>query len=180
LPKWTDCGILHLVLKTRLSLLDREPSQVTQFRNPLSIQRLAAVAALASAAALSAPVAHAQSYETGLRSIGSSSIGQGGLDGRTRPSVLSIAPASVENQPAIVPAVFDPAQGRFVSAVGNGRGAIAMSATSAVTVVVTSQNSTVIVGAGSNSVPLRSEAVSNPSSMVISQQVSTNVSPGPR
>ncbi|MEI6643574.1 MAG: hypothetical protein WCL10_16200 [Novosphingobium sp.] len=141
-----------------------------------TFQRFAAAVILVGAAALTAPVAHAQAYESALRSISPASIGQGGLDGRTRPAILSIAPASVENQPSIVPAVYDPSLGRFVSAVGNGRGAISVSATSAVSVMVSNQSSTVIVGASSNSVPLRAEAVSSPTSTVTTQQISTNVS----
>jgi hypothetical protein len=143
-------------------------------RSISATQRLAA-AAMLGGAALTAPAVHAQAYESALRSIGPASIGQGGLDGRTRPAILSIAPASVENQPSIVPAVFDPAQGRFVSVIGNSRGAISMSATTAVSVVVSSQSNTLVVGASSGAVPLRSEAVSSPSSTVITQQVSTNV-----
>jgi hypothetical protein len=138
---------------------------------------MAAALVLAGGAVIAAPAAQAQTaYDLTLRSIGPATITSASFDGRARQAILSIGPSSVENSPSIVPAVFDPTVGRFVSVLANGRGAISVNATSAVSVIVTSQTSSVQVGGGQTGVPLRSEGVSGPSSVVSTQQTSSSVS----
>jgi hypothetical protein len=116
-----------------------------------------------------ASAAHAQAagYDTSLRSIGPATINQANFDVRTRSPILSIGPATVENKGQQVPAVYDPAQGRFVSVLGNlSRGAISASSSSMVSVIVSQQSNSFIVGGTSSTTPLRTEALATPSATV--------------
>jgi hypothetical protein len=138
---------------------------------------MAAALVLAGGAVLAAPAAQAQTaYDVTLRSIGPATISSASFDGRARQAILSIGPSSVENSPSIVPAVFDPSVGRFVSVLGSSRGAISVNATGAVSVIVSSQSSSVLIGGGQTGLPLRSEVVTNPTSVATPQQISSSVS----
>lgn len=138
----------------------------------LSIHPARACCVLASLL-VAAPAAQAQAtgYDTSLRSIGPASMTQANLDGRTRTAVQSIGPVSLENRAATVPAVFDPSTGRFVSALGNVRGAIATGSSGAVSVTIANQQSAFIVNVGSSSSSQRSESLASPSATVAVPQI---------
>lgn len=139
-----------------------------------TIKPVSCVLAMVAAVGLDASAAQAQTaYDITLRSIAPSSISAASFDGRSRQTVMSIGPASLENSPSIVPAVYDPALKRFVSAIGSSRGAIAVNSTGAVSVVVNNQPSNLQVASGSTGIPLRSEPVARASSVVTTQQIST-------
>lgn len=144
---------------------------------PMKSRRIAEAAALLGLVLASAPAAHAQSaYDVTLRSIAPATITASGFDARARQAIRSIGPSSLENQPGIVPAVYDPSAGRFVSALGNTRGAITVSSSGAVSVIVSNQSSTIVVGGGSSGFPMRSDPVLTPSSTLSGQQVTTSAS----
>lgn len=139
----------------------------------LAMPRLAGVLAASGAALVMAPSAHAQTaYDVTLRSIAPATITATVFDGRARQAILSIAPSSLENQPSIVPAVYDPSLGRFVSALGSARGAISVTSSGAVSVIVSNQSTTLQLGGGPGGVPLRSETVTSPATTLTMQQQS--------
>lgn len=122
---------------------------------------------------LAAPAAHAQAagYDTSLRSIAPATINQASFDIRARSQIQSIGSAGVENRATMVPAVYDPSLGRFVSALGSAPGAISVSSSSVVSVVVSQQSNVFVVGAGSSGSAMRSEAAAAPSASVTTTQL---------
>ena len=140
----------------------------------LTTPRIVGVLAVAVAAFVTTPSVHAQTaYDVTLRSIAPGTITAASFDGRARQAILSIAPASLENQPGMVPAVYDPSLGRFVSALTIARGAISVTSSGAVSVMVSNQNTTMQLGGGPSGVPLRSETVASPATTLTMQQLST-------
>ena len=124
---------------------------------------------------LTAPAVQAQvaGYDTSLRSIGPATINQASFDLRARSPIQSIGPSSLENRGNTVPAIYDPEQGRFVSALGNSRGAIAVVSTGVVSVVMTQQGGVALTGSASTGVLIRSEANPPPGPSVTSPQIIT-------
>jgi hypothetical protein len=123
-----------------------------------------------------APAARAQAvgYDTSLRSIGPATINQATFDTRTRSPIQSIGASGLDNRAAMVPAVYDPAQGRFVSALGTTRGAIAVGSTSVVSVIMTQQSGIFVAGpssSASSGVPVRSESATSQSASVATPQI---------
>jgi hypothetical protein len=107
--------------------------------------------------------AHAQAaYDTSLRSIGPATINQANFDVHARSPVQSIGANTVENRSPMVPAFYDPSLGRFVSALGNARGAILLNTSSTFAVTITNQSGVFAIGNVSNSTPQRSEALALP------------------
>lgn len=140
----------------------------------LVMPRLTGVAVMTAATLVIAPSAHAQTaYDVTLRSIAPATITAASFDGRARQATLSIAPSSLENQPSIVPAIYDPSLGRFVSALVSARGAISVTSSGAVSVVVSNQSTTMQLGGGPSGVPLRSETVASPATTLTTQQITT-------
>ncbi len=140
----------------------------------LAMRRLAGILAASGAVLSMAPSTHAQTaYDVTLRSIAPATITAAGFDGRARQAILSIAPSSLENQPSIVPAVYDPSLGRFTSALASTRGAISVTSSGAVSVIVSNQSITMQLGGGPGGVPVRSETVASPASTLTMQQLST-------
>ncbi|KUR71658.1 hypothetical protein AQZ52_08565 [Novosphingobium fuchskuhlense] len=158
----------------------QEPGAVpmTQVRKTLTkFPRVAGAVGVACAALFVAPTAEAQTaYDITLRSIAQPTITAASLDGRARQAALSIAPPSLENSPSMVPAVYDPTAGRFVSAIGGSRGAISVTSTGAVSVIISNQTSNVLVGSSATGVPLRSDAAVTTSTLVTAQQVTATSS----
>lgn len=136
---------------------------------------LAASATCALCVTLVAPSAQAQAirYSTALNTIGPATITQSNLEQRPQSAIQSIGPASVENRAMIVPAVFDSSTGRFLSALGNSRGAIAVGPTNVVSVSVTTLQSTFVISAGSGSSVQRTDTLSSPAAAVALPQITT-------
>jgi hypothetical protein len=127
-------------------------------------------ACLIGCGVLAAPAAFAQvtPYDTSLRSIGPATVNQSSFDVRARSPIISIGASTIENRGSMVPAVYDPATGRFVSAVGAGpHGGIVVNSSNMISIIVSQQTSTYVVGTSStgSAVP-RSEAVATPSGTV--------------
>ncbi len=146
---------------------------MTKSRIALSMSTRAVAMVAASALALAgASATQAQSvHDVTLRSIAPATINGASFDSRANRAVRSIAPSSLENQPSIVPAVYDPFAGRFVSALGNSRGAITVSSTGAVSVLVNNQSSSMVVGGSSAGFPMRSDPVLTPANTLNGPQV---------
>lgn len=149
---------------------------MTKSRIVLSMSTRAVAMVAASALALaSASAAQAQSvHDVTLRSIAPATINGASFDSRANRAVRSIGPSSLENQPGIVPAVYDPFAGRFVSALGNSRGAITVSSSGAVSVMVNNQSSSMVVGGGSSGFPMRSDPVQTSATTLNGPQVITS------
>lgn len=124
---------------------------------------LTGIALLGVLTGTSTAQAQAAGYDTSLRSIGPATINQANFDVRTRSPILSIGASTVENRPSMVPAVYDPSLGRFVSATTPSRGAIAVSSSGMVSVIVNQQSGTFVTGSLTSSTPLHSESVPSPS-----------------
>lgn len=133
------------------------------------------VAGLLAGLALAVPEAHAQTavLDTSLRTIAAATITQASFDARARGAIQSIGPATLENRTSIVPLIYDPSVGRFVSALGNARGAIPINSSSAVSVIVTNQQSAFTIGAAQARTPLPIEAQASPSTTIATPQIST-------
>ena len=121
---------------------------------------------------VAAPAVYAQAYDTSLRSIGPATINQTNFDMRSRSPIQSIGAASVENRSAMVPAVYDPSLGRFVSATSPSRGAISVSGSSGTSVIVNSQTNVFVVGSSASGSQVRSESIASPSATVVTSQIS--------
>jgi len=121
---------------------------------------------------LSAPAVQAQAYDTSLRSIGPATINQASFDMRARTPIQSIGPASVENRATMVPAVYDPSLGRFVSVATPSRGAISVSSSGFNAVIVNSQTNVFVVGNSASGSQLHSESIASPSATVVTSQIS--------
>ncbi|MFM9935230.1 MAG: hypothetical protein ACKVOL_03410 [Novosphingobium sp.] len=127
---------------------------------------LAGSALLGVLTGTSAARAQAAGYDTSLRSIGPATINQANFDVRARSPILSIAASTMENRPSMVPAVYDPSVGRFVSATTPSRGAIAVSSSGMISVIVSQQSGAFVTGSLTSSTPLHSEGVPSPSATV--------------
>ncbi len=133
-------------------------------------------------AAFTVPAAQAQTigYNTALNTIGPASITQINFDSRRQSTVQSISPAGLENNAAVTPAVFDSATGRFLSALGNSRGAIAVGPANQVLVTVTTLQSTFVIATGSGASVRRTDTLNSPSAAVALPQITTLPSTNPR